>query len=75
MTAKPTSERVAALRKRRQESGLTRLEMYAHPDDHPAIKALAQKLQKRRDKNRDKSTRSDTVSGGFLSDPDPVKVA
>jgi integrase len=28
-----------------------------------------------RDKNRDKFTRSDTVSGGFLSDSDPVKVA
>jgi hypothetical protein len=50
MTAKPTSVRVAALRKRRQESGLTRLEMYAHPGDHEAIKETAAKLQRKREK-------------------------
>jgi hypothetical protein len=50
VTAKPTYERVAALRKRRQETGLTRLEMYAHPDDHQAIKEAATKLQRKREK-------------------------
>ncbi len=46
--AKTTGERVAELRQRRDELGLKRLELYAHPDDWPAIKALAEKLQKRR---------------------------
>jgi hypothetical protein len=48
MTAKTTSERVAKLRADRDALGLKRLELYAHPDDWPAIKALAEKLQKRR---------------------------
>lgn len=47
-TAKTTSERVAALRAARDALGLKRLELYAHNDDWPAIKALAEKLQKRR---------------------------
>lgn len=46
--AKTTAERVAALRAARDALGLKRLELYAHPDDWPAIKALAEKLQKRR---------------------------
>jgi hypothetical protein len=46
--AKTTSERVAKLRADRDALGLKRLELYAHPDDWPAIKALAEKLQKRR---------------------------
>lgn len=46
--AKTTSERVAALRAARDALGLKRLELYAHPDDWPAIKALAEKLQRRR---------------------------
>jgi hypothetical protein len=78
MTAKSTAARVAELRARRQAAGLVRLELYAHPENHQAIKALAEKLQKRRDnrdKNRDIDTRSDTVSDGFLSDLDPVKAA
>ena len=48
MTAKTTAERVAALRADRDALGLKRLELYAHPDDWPEIKALAEKLQKRR---------------------------
>ena len=45
--AKTTAERVAALRAARDALGLKRLELYAHPDDWPAIKALAEKLQRR----------------------------
>jgi cell division protein ZapA (FtsZ GTPase activity inhibitor) len=48
MNAKTVNERVAELRQRRQELGLTRLELYVHPEDHEAIKALAEKLQRRR---------------------------
>lgn len=48
--AKTTTERVGALRAARDALGLRRLELYAHPDDWPAIKALADKLQRRRDR-------------------------
>ena len=48
MTAKTTAARVAALRERRTASGLARLELYAHPDDHAAIKSYAAKLARRR---------------------------
>jgi len=48
MTAKTPSERVQALRQRREAIGLTRLEVYAHPDDHEGIKAHAALLQRRR---------------------------
>ena len=50
MTAKPATERMAALRKRRQEAGFTRLELWLHPDDHEAVKDAAAKLQRKRDK-------------------------
>ncbi len=50
MTAKPATERMAALRKRRQVEGLTRLELWVHPDDHSAIKETAAKLQRKREK-------------------------
>lgn len=50
MTAKPATERMAALRKRRQEAGFSRLELWLHPDDHKAIKEAAAKLQRKRDK-------------------------
>ena len=46
--AKTTSERVQAMRAARDSLGLKRLELYAHPDDWPTIKALAEKLQRRR---------------------------
>ena len=45
---KTTAERVAALRAARDALGLKRLELYAHPEDWPAIKALAEKLQRKR---------------------------
>ena len=48
--AKTTSERVQAMRAARDALGLKRLELYAHPDDWPTIKALAEKLQRRRAK-------------------------
>ena len=48
--AKTTSERVQAMRAARDALGLKRLELYAHPEDWPAIKALAEKLQRRRAK-------------------------
>lgn len=52
--AKTTSERVAAMRAARDALGLKRLELYAHPDDWPAIKALAEKLQRKRTRHNRK---------------------
>lgn len=48
--AKTTSERVQAMRAARETLGLRRLELYAHPDDWPAIKALAERLARKRAK-------------------------
>lgn len=48
MIAKTTSERVEALRADRKAQGLKRMELYAHPEDWPAIKALAEKIQRKR---------------------------
>lgn len=48
--AKTAAGRVAALRARRDALGLKRLDLYAHPSDWPAIKALAEKLQRKRAK-------------------------
>lgn len=50
--AKTTSERVAKLRADRDALGLKRLELYAHPEDWPAIKALAEKLARKRAKQK-----------------------
>jgi hypothetical protein len=50
MNAKTPTERVQELRQRREALGLTRLELYVHPDDHEAIKALAAKLQRKRER-------------------------
>ena len=52
--AKTTSERVQTMRAARDALGLKRLELYAHPDDWPAIKTLAEKLKKRRTKQATK---------------------
>jgi len=43
--AQTTAQRVQALRQRRDAEGLVRLELYAHPLDHAAIKAFAATLQ------------------------------
>jgi len=45
---KTTTARVAALRQRRASSGIKRLELYAHQDDHPMIKTFASNLAKKR---------------------------
>ena len=50
LAPKTTSERVDKLRKDRDSLGLKRLELYAHPDDWPAIQALAKKLARKRGK-------------------------
>lgn len=50
MTAQTTLQRVQALRARREALGLTRLELYVHPDDHGPVKDLAAKLQRKRSK-------------------------
>jgi hypothetical protein len=47
-----STQRVAALRQRRAEQGLVRLELYVHPDDHAAVKAVAQALTQRRSSNQ-----------------------
>ncbi len=52
---KTTAERVAALRAARDAQGLKRLELYAHPDDHAAIKEHAAKLAVKRAKQAKKS--------------------
>ncbi len=46
----PSFRGLAALRERAAALGKKRLEIYAHPEDWVAIKALAEKLQKRREK-------------------------
>jgi hypothetical protein len=51
MTKQPTpatiAERVAALRARRSREGLVRLEVWALPEHHEAIKAYVAKLNKK----------------------------
>jgi hypothetical protein len=42
-------ERVAKMRAERAAAGLKRLELYVHPDDWPAVKKLAAKLQRKRE--------------------------
>jgi len=46
--AKTTAKRVSAFRAARGALGLKRLELYAHPEDWPAIKALAEKMRRKR---------------------------
>ena len=41
--AKTNAQRQADLRARREEAGLKQLVVYAHPDDHRAIKAHVEK--------------------------------
>jgi hypothetical protein len=58
VAAKSTAERQQALRKRREALGLTRLELYIHPDDHHPVKLYADLLQQdralKRDTNKEK---------------------
>jgi hypothetical protein len=62
MPKKPEAERarvrnaVADLRARRELLGLKRLgEIWAHPDDHQAIREFADRLQRRRMREQSKS--------------------
>ena len=48
--AKTTAKRVEELRKRREELGLKRRELYAHDDDWAQIVKLAMRLQMKRAK-------------------------
>jgi hypothetical protein len=48
--AKTPTRRVQELRQRREALGLTRLELYVHPEDHESIKAHAAKLQRKRER-------------------------
>lgn len=52
LSAKTPAQRKADERQRRADAGLVRLEVYAHPDDHEAIKALAAKLQRKREREQ-----------------------
>lgn len=46
----PTQTRMERLRQRLEALGLKRRELWAHDLDWPAIKALADRLRKRREK-------------------------
>jgi hypothetical protein len=48
--SKSATERVAALRQRRAELGLQRLELYVHPDDREQVQKFARRLQRRRER-------------------------
>jgi hypothetical protein len=49
MTAKTNAERQAMHQRRRERMGLKQVRpLWAHPSDHPAIKAYAAKLRKKR---------------------------
>lgn len=50
MNAVAVKDRVAKMRADRDALGLKRLELYAHPEDWPAIKALSERLQRKRAK-------------------------
>jgi hypothetical protein len=45
---KTGSQRLAELRVRRRKEGLRPFEVWAHPDDHLAIKRYVERLTKRR---------------------------
>lgn len=49
-TAMTAAQRVAALRTRRAEIGLLRLELYVHPDDREQVQKFVDKLNKKRAK-------------------------
>lgn len=49
---KTVSERKATERARRRKEGLKPLEVWAYPEDHPAVKRHAERLRKRRVHNQ-----------------------
>jgi hypothetical protein len=46
--AKTTAERMKKLRDRQRKAGLVLLQLWAHPDDHPQLKAFAARLLAKR---------------------------
>ena len=48
MTPKTNKERQDKLRQTRAAQGIKRLELYAHPEDWPRIRAYAEKLTRKR---------------------------
>jgi hypothetical protein len=50
MTAKSSTARSAAFRKRAKAAGLERVDLYVHPDDAPAIREFAAKLARNRER-------------------------
>ena len=65
LAAKTTSERVQAMRAARDALGLKRLELYAHPEDWPAIKTLAERLQRKRAKAQP-GTRAGVIEAALM---------
>ena len=53
MIAKTDAQRQKERRERREAAGLTRCEVFAHPEDHPKIKRYAAKLTAARVKGKD----------------------
>jgi len=47
---KPNKQSVAEYRARAARMGLKRIEFYAHPEDHPAIRDHAARLQRKRER-------------------------
>jgi hypothetical protein len=50
------TERSRAYRQRLADKGLARLQLYAYPEDHDAIKELVARLIRRRDKDSTRKT-------------------
>ena len=72
MNAVAVKDRVAKLRADRDALGLKRLELYAHPDDWPAIKALAAQLVVAREYAGPATSRlTFELSGALCSHQDP----
>ena len=52
--AKTVAERVREYRRRKAEAALAEVRgVFAHPDDHPPIKAYAEKLQRKRARGKE----------------------
>lgn len=53
---KTNADYIRATRERREQSGLVRLELWAHPDDHDQIKRYALRFQRKRAKAHPSNT-------------------
>lgn len=57
MIAKTLTERVTESKQRKRDAGLREIRsLWAHPDDHPAIRAYAARLAKKRQPKRSASS-------------------